>query len=187
MKRFRPFEPLNTEFHFAKRRKTMRRITILSLFLLVLTTARANPVLAQNAHFIGTATVNGVFSNGGISVSFKEAGLGSNASVNYELGGSFTADYGCVNKGGNHPQASNKETVAGPIDVPATFSSGKNGTISQTLTFTPPAPSTELKCPGGQVAVLADITYSGPTLVDTTNSVSATLSATGASATFFTF
>ena len=166
----------------------MRRITVLSLFLLVLITARANPVLAQSPHFIGTATVGGVFSDGGISVKFKEAGLGSNVSINYELGGSFIADYGCVNRGGNHPQASNKTAVAGPIDATATFSSGKNGTISQTLTFTPPDPNSELSCPGkNQVAVLADIAYSDLSLADLTNSVSANLSTTSLSAVFFTF
>jgi hypothetical protein len=165
----------------------MRRITILSLFLLALITATANTVLAQSPHFVGTATVSGVFSDGGISVKFKEAGLGSNVSITYDFGGSFVADYGCINHGGNHPSASNKTTVAGPLEATATFNSGKNGTISQTLTFTPPDPNSELNCPGNQVAVLADITYSSLSLADTTNSVDATLSATGLSATFFTF
>jgi len=44
-----------------------------------------------------------------------------------------------------------------------------------------------LNCPGNQVAVLADIAYSGLQLEDTTNSVFATLDATGLQRTFFTF
>jgi hypothetical protein len=165
----------------------MRRFTMLAICLLAAASFAASTAWAQNAHFIHTATVAGVFSDGSISVSFKEAGVGDNQNINYLFSGSFVADYGCVNKGGNHPQASNKETVAGPINVPATFNSGKNGTISQTITFTPPDANSLLKCPGGQVAVLADIAYSGLSLEDTTNSVSATLDSTSLSRTFFSF
>ncbi len=166
----------------------MRRITAIAVMSLFVLATTPGPAVAQSPHFIGTATVGGVFSNGGIGISFKEAGLGSNVSITYGFGSSqFIADYGCINHGGNHPSATNKETVQGPITVTGTFSSGKNGTISQTLTFTPPDPNTVLNCPGNQVAVLADISYSGLQLEDTTNLVFATLDATALGRTFFTF
>ena len=165
----------------------MQRFTMLAICLLTLACFTATTAQAQNAHFIHTATVGGVFSDGGISVSFKEAGVGDNQNVSYLFGGSFIADYGCINHGGNHPSATNKTTVAGPLNVPATFSSDKNGTISQTIRFTPPDPNSELNCPGNQVAVLADISYSSLSLADTTNNVSANLDSTSASRTFFTF
>jgi hypothetical protein len=162
------------------------RITPSLLSGLFLATVLQATAFAQSPHFIGTAQVSGIGTDGTISVSFKEAGLGSNQSITYALGGSFVADYGCINHGGNHPSAANKTAESGNVAVTGTFSSGKNGSISATLSFTPPAPDTVLDCPGNQVAVLADITYSGLSLMDT-NGVSATLSTTSESATFFTF
>jgi hypothetical protein len=173
-----------------KRIDHLKRLTFLiSMFPLAFIAVSANTVFAQSAHFIGTATVGGVFSpDGGISVKFKEAGLGNaGTSVDYKIGGSFNADYGCINKGGNHPSATNKTNVVGPLDVTASFLPSKNGSVSQTITFTPPDPNSQLDCPGTQKAVLADIAYSGLTLEDTTNTVFASVSATALSATFFTF
>jgi len=142
---------------------------------------------AQSPHFIGTAQVAGIFSDGGISASFKEAGLGDNVLVTYELAGKFSADYGCVNHGGNHPQAANKEAVVGDVGAIATFQSGKNGNVVGTVTFVPPSASEELSCPGNQVAVLADISYSDLTLQDVTNGDFAALDKIALSAVFFTF
>ena len=154
-----------------------------AIALLLASTARA-----QSPHFIGTAAMGGVFADGGISVGpFKEAGLGDNALTTYALTGHFTADYGCVNHGGNHPAAANKEAVAGNVDAIAMIASSKNGNVIGTLNFVPPAPATVLSCPGNQMAVLADISYTGLALVDQTNGVSATLDKTALSAVFFEF
>jgi hypothetical protein len=165
----------------------MRRFTMLGICLLAVVCFTTTAALAQSPHFIGTATVTGISSDGSISVKFKEAGLGNNQLITYNFAGSFDANYGCVNRGGNHPQASNKEFLADNFVVSGTFSSGKNGTISQTLSFTPPDPDTVLNCPGNQVAVLADITYTNLSLTDVTNNVAATLSTTTLSGAFFTF
>jgi len=165
----------------------MRPFTRVAICLLALAGFTTIAAQAQSPHFIGSATVLGVFSDGSISVSFKEAGVGNNQLITYLFTGSFTADYGCINKGGNHPSATNKTAVAGPINVPATFSSGKNGSISQTITFTPPDASSVLSCPGNQDAVLADITYSGLALEDETDEVFDTLDSTSVSRIFFTF
>ena len=142
---------------------------------------------AQSPHFIGVAQIAGVFSDGGISASFKEAGLGDSVLVTYELAGKFSADYGCVNHGGNHPQAANKEALVGDVGAIATFQSGKNGNVVGTVTFVPPPASAELSCPGNQVAILADISYSDLTLEDVTNGDFATLDKVALSAVFFTF
>jgi hypothetical protein len=166
----------------------MRRITIVSLFLLALAGITANTTWAQSPHFIGTAVVTGVSSDGTISVKFKEAGVGNNQSITYSFAGSFSADYGCINHGGNHPSATNKTFVANNFSVSGTFESGKNGSITASLSFTPPDPDTVLNCPGNQFAVLADITYSNLTLSDATNNVDATLSTTSfGPVVFFTF
>ena len=142
---------------------------------------------AQSPHFIHTATVSAVGTDGSISISFKEAGLGGGQTITYTMGGSFSAHYGCVNRGGNHPSASNKTAESGAVDVITTRTASKNGSISSTVSFTPPDPDSVLSCPGNQVAVLADITYSDLTLTDTTNGISAPLDATSRSAVFFTF
>ncbi len=161
-------------------------ITIMMLFVFVLATT-PGPALADSPHFIGTASVVGVNSDGSMTVSFKEAGLGQGVTIAYEFSGSVIADYGCINGGGKHPQASNKETVQGPVSATGSFTSSKSGNIVGSLTVEPPAPPSTFSCPSGQTLVLADITYSGLALEDGTNEVDATLSAISASATFFTF
>lgn len=50
-----------------------------------------------------------------------------------------------------------------------TFASGKNGTITGSLTIEPPAAT--LVCPGNQVLKLVSVSYTGIALADTTNDV----------------
>ena len=142
---------------------------------------------AQSPHFIHTAQVSAVGTDGSISISFKEAGLGGGQTINYAMGGSFVAHYGCINHGGNHPSATNKTGESGTIGVITSLTASKNGSISGIVSFTPPDPDSVLSCPGNQVAVLADISYTDLTLTDTTNGISATLNTTVGSAVFFTF
>jgi hypothetical protein len=166
----------------------MGRFTMLITCVAVVVCLTATAAMAQNVHFIGTAVVTGISSDGSISVKFKEAGVGNNQQINYTLGGSFSADYGCINHGGNHPSATNKTFVADNFTVSGTFSSGKNGSINATLSFTPPDPNTVLNCPGSQFAVLADISFSNLSLADSSDGVDATLSTTSLGpAVFFTF
>lgn len=133
------------------------------------------PALADSPHFVKSSA--SITSSGDLNVNFKEAGLGNNQLIHYVASADATADYGCVNGGGNHPQATNKETVSGPVTAEDTFSSGRNGTISQTLTLHPPGPG-DFTCPGGQTLVLADVTYTNVSLTDTTNNVAATIPGT---------
>jgi hypothetical protein len=127
--------------------------------------------LADSPHFIkATGTVN---ADGSLTVNFKEAGLGTNQNINYLLSGQGTAIYVCVNKGGANPSASNKTAVAGPVSATGTFSSGKNGQVTASLTVSPPFQ--DIGCPPGQSQELASVTYTGITLTDTTNNVSISL------------
>ena len=128
----------------------------------------APAALAVSPHFINaTGTLN---ANGTLTVNFKEAGLGTNQLINYELTADATAVYVCVNKGGANPSAQNKTTVSGPVSATGTFNSGKNGNVTASLTVSPP-PS-DISCPKGQVLRLASVSYTGVTLTDTTNGVS---------------
>jgi hypothetical protein len=158
--------------------------TLAGLFLASMLQVTA---FAQNAHFVKAATLSPIAADGSITISFKEAGLGDNTSVTYVMGGNYAADYGCVNHGGKHPSASNKTGASGPVVASVSLPVGKNGSINGGLTFTPPDPNDVLSCPGNQVAVLADISYSGMTLQDSTNGVFADLISDFEAAVFFLF
>lgn len=134
------------------------------------------PALAASPHFIN-ASATGPSSSGTLSVNFKEAGLGDNVSITYRASADATAVYACLNHGGHHPQASNKETVSGPVSATATFSSGKNGSISQSLTLPPPSAGS-FSCPSGQTLVLASDSFSNVAITDTTNSLTESIAGT---------
>src|SRR5215475_15746640 len=136
---------------------------------------------AQNAHFIkATATLE----DGNAVVSWKEAGLGDNQLITYVASADATATFNCVNGGGQCPNAANKVTVSGPVSATGTFSSGKNGQITASLTLEPPGPG-EFSCPGGQTLTLSEVSYSNITITDTTNNISKTATPSAISATLF--
>src|SRR6266508_3280290 len=95
---------------------------MLSALAVVLATAAvAVPAaFADSPHFLSaSATVD---SSGNLVATFKEAGLGNNAtSAGITLSADATAVYQCFNNGGNHPKAGNKETVAGPVSNSGAF------------------------------------------------------------------
>ncbi|MDQ6701761.1 MAG: hypothetical protein M3Z96_00950 [Pseudomonadota bacterium] len=125
---------------------------------------------ADNPHFVGKVTSK-LLANNNVQVCFKEAGLGSNQLIDYLAGANATATFVCVNHGGNCPNAANKTTVNGPVGQTGQFSSGKNGSISQCLTFSPPGAG-GFSCPGGQTLTLSKVTYTDIAISDTTNGVS---------------
>lgn len=149
----------------------MRRIFI-AIAAGCATLALAVPVaFADNPHFIrADGSLNG---DGSLTVSFKEAGLGTNQNINYELSGNGTAIYVCVNKGGKNPSASNKTAVAGPVSATGTFNSGKNGSVNGSLTVQPPFQ--DIGCPGGQQQQLASVSYTDVVLADLTNNLTVDL------------
>lgn len=162
----------------------MRSTTALRALLAVLAAAltvffAAGPASADTGHFhSATSAVN---SSGALVVSWDERGLG-NGDVSYTVTADATAVYACLNGGGNHPQASNKETVSGPVDASGTFPTDKNGRVVASLTADPPGAG-DFSCPNGQRLVLASVSYTNIVLTDTTNAVS--ISVPDASRIFF--
>lgn len=128
---------------------------------------------AANPHFVGkvTSTINNV--TGAVTLCFKEAGLGDNQRIDYLASATATATYVCRNQGGNCPNAANKTTVTGPVSASKPINSDKNGQVNACITIAPPSAGT-FTCPGGQRIVLSSVTYSGLTITDTTNNVTAT-------------
>ena len=149
----------------------MRRVAAALVMSLALLALMATAAFAQNEHFVrASGSLN---NDGSLTVSFKEAGLGTNQNIDYTLTADATATYVCVNRGGANPSAQNKTTVAGPVIATGTFSSGKNGQVTASLTVSPP-PS-DISCPPGQSLELASVTYTNVVLTDTTNNVSISL------------
>jgi hypothetical protein len=144
-----------------------RRIAVLALVFVAFALI-AQQAFADSPHFIrASGSLN---NNGSLTVSFKEAGLGTNQNIDYTLTAQATATYVCVNRGGANPSAQNKTTVAGPVSATGTFNSGKNGQVTASLTVNPP-PS-DISCPPGQSLELASVSYTNVVLTDTTNNVS---------------
>jgi hypothetical protein len=146
----------------------MRKLLVVATVTVTVLALSVSAAWAQNEHFIrASGSLN---NNGTLTVTFKEAGLGTNQLIDYALTADATATYVCVNRGGANPSAQNKTTVAGPVSATGTFSSGKNGQVTASLTVSPP-PS-DISCPPGQSLELASVSYTNVVLTDTTNDVS---------------
>ena len=128
----------------------------------------------SGAHFFHDTT-DSVASNGSLVIHIDEAGVGQNT-VNYTVTvANATATYACINGGGNHPQAANKETFSSNIASDLSFTP-QNGRVDVTTSINgTPLSAGNFSCPGGQTLVFASATYSGITFTDTTNSVSISL------------
>ena len=135
----------------------------------------------SGAHFM--SATGSVDDSGALVVSWDEAGVGQ-ATVNYTISADGTATYACINGGGNHPKATNKATVNGPVSASGTFPRTRNGRVTGSLSAGPPSAGS-FSCPSGQRLVLASVSYTNIVLTDTTNDVSVSLA--DISRTFFTF
>jgi hypothetical protein len=146
--------------------KPVRRI-LLTTATLVAVFALALPAWAAAPQF--KAATSSVNNDGALVVSFDERGLG-NENIDYTLTADATALYACLNRGGNHPQAANKEQFEGQVTGGASIEP-KNGRVVASLTAGPLA-APQFTCPSGQQRVLAAVTYTNIVLTDTTNGVS---------------
>jgi hypothetical protein len=147
----------------------MRRAFV-SIFVvgLMTLTAQAASAATSGAHFMSvSASIN---DSGALVVAWDEAGLG-NENINYTLTADATATYACINNGGNHPKAANKETVADEVSTGGSFQA-KNGRVQASLTAGP-LQDPSFQCPSGQTRILARVTYSNIVLTETTNNASA--------------
>jgi len=124
----------------------------------------AGAALAVAAKFhSATSSVNNA---GALVVNFDERGLG-NENIDYTLTSDATATYACINGGGKHPQAANKETVNGELSEEASFEP-KNGRVIASISAGPIGGG-DFSCPSGQRLVLAKVAYTNVVLTDTTN------------------
>lgn len=131
----------------------MRRTLVLLVSVLFASFLGVPAASAGSAHFINNAF--SISQDGSsVTVSAKEAGLGDEAQIHVVL----TADAACINPGGKHPSAANKESVSSAADVPV--QNGKAAyTLTVTATFTP-------DCTPPMTLVFSNIV-----LTDTTNNL----------------
>ena len=102
----------------------MRRLLLFTIVASMTMAVAAPSVFAGSPHFVSvTATRSGDT----LTVSGKEAGLGNETQVHIEV----TATAECVNGGGKHPKAVNKESVSAEGDFPV-----QNGKAIFELTLT---------------------------------------------------
>jgi len=150
----------------------MRKFSFAFLSALVALALTATVAFASSPHFINAS--DSINNSGQLTVTFKEAGLGTNQNINYLLSATAVTTYECVNNGGKNPSASNKTTTATNVSQPGTFSSGKNGSISVNggLPLSPPsAASLGFSCPKGQTVTFVGVNYTNVQLCDVTNNV----------------
>lgn len=124
----------------------------------------------SGAHFFNVSS--SVNDAGSLLISYDEAGVG-NATVNYTVNvTTATATYACINGGGNHPKAANKETKSSSLTVSFSRDPANGRVTGTTSPAIGPLSAGSFSCPSGQTLVLASVSYSGITLTDTTNNVS---------------
>jgi hypothetical protein len=138
----------------------MRRIFLFAGLTLALAAFAAPAVFAGSPHFVSN-TVTVTRTDDSLTVSGKEAGLGDEAAVHIEV----SATALCINPGGNHPKAVNKESVSVGDNFPV-----QNGkaefSLTLTATFTP-------ECSPPMTVRFTDVT-----VTDTTNDISKTFPGT---------
>lgn len=144
--------------------KALRIIVLASALVATLALAATAGAAAPKFHS-ATSSVN---NSGALVVNFDERGLG-NLNVDYTLSADASATYACINRGGNHPQAANKETFNADVSAGGSFEV-KNGRVVASLAAGPISAG-DFSCPGGQRLVLAAVSYTNIELCDATNDV----------------
>jgi hypothetical protein len=146
------------------------RIVLAAVAALITAVMFASPASAVAAKFhSATGTIN---NSGALVVAFDERGVG-NGNIDYTLTADATALYACINGGGKHPQAANKETFNAEVTAGGSFES-KNGRVVASLSAGPISAG-GFACPPGQRLVLASVSYTNIVLTDTTNDSSVTI------------
>ena len=132
----------------------MRRTLTVCLGLLLSFVIGMPSATAGSPHFIASS-ITVTTSTSSLTVSGKEAGLGDESQVNIVLRG--TAE--CINGGGQHPKAANKQSVSASGSFPV--QNGRaNFTLTLTATFQP------------QCSPPMTVQFVNVTLTDVTNGIS---------------
>jgi hypothetical protein len=102
----------------------MRRFFVLAVLALATVAVAVPAAWAGSPHFVSATATR---TDNSLIVQGKEAGLGNEAQVHIVV----TATAECINPGGHHPKAVNKESVSEEGDFPV-----QNGKANFSLTLT---------------------------------------------------
>ena len=138
----------------------MNRVSFLAALGLSALAIAVPVAWAGSPHFVD-GTVSATRSGDSLIVSGKEAGLGNESQVHIVV----SATALCINGGGNHPQATNKESVSTEGDFPV-----QNGKAEFSLTLTA---TFQPSCSPPMTVAYTDVT-----VTDTTNNISVSLPGT---------
>jgi hypothetical protein len=139
--------------------KPVRFILATAVLVALFMVAGSQVAFAGSPHFVGTPTATR--SGDSLTVSGKEAGLGNEDQVNIQV----TATALCINGGGKHPKAVNKESVSAEGTFPV--QNGKaDFSLTLTATFSP-------SCSPPMTVAFTDVV-----VTDVTNGISVTLPGT---------
>lgn len=129
----------------------IKRVLVVALMTLTLGLI-AGPALAANPHVVKGPDVT--VSGNTLTITASIAGLGNVPSADFGLEGTVDVFSRCYNRGGNKPQAENKqETIA--VDEFGTFPV-RNGRTNVEFTV---SPLSTLTCPGNQAVVIESLTW----------------------------
>jgi hypothetical protein len=143
-----------------RREDRVNRLSLAAVLALAAVAIAVPVAWAGSPHFVDS-TVTATRSGDSLIVSGKEAGLGDEAQVHIVV----TATALCINGGGNHPQATNKESVSNQGDFPV-----QNGKADFSLTLTA---TFQPSCSPPMTVEYTDVT-----VTDTTNNISTSLPGT---------
>lgn len=138
----------------------MRRLFLIAMATVAASIFALPTAWAGSPHFVD-GTVTATRSDNSLTVSGKEAGLGDEDQVHIVV----TATALCINGGGNHPKAVNKEDLSAGDTFPV-----QNGKADFTLTVTAVF---QPSCSPPMTVEFTDVT-----VTDTTNGISTSLPGT---------
>jgi hypothetical protein len=146
----------------------MKKLSILILTMIALSSFMATTVRADNPHFIRGPTA-ALTSDGDYCVSFKETGLG-NSPITYTLTvGTEQFTFQCFTRHGNTPQGDPNGQSFSDQSVSTTITP-HNGSITGSLCLQPQQGSAD--CQGhGLVLKLIAVAYSAGQFCDATNNI----------------
>ncbi len=130
----------------------MRRGMIVVATVIATMAIGATAAWADSPHIVGSPSTS--VSGNTLTLSASVAGLGNASSATFTLQGPVTVSSRCYNKGGNKPQAANKQETIN-VSQTETFAV-RNGRTNATFTVTP---LSTLQCPGGQHVVIESVTF----------------------------
>lgn len=130
----------------------MRRLLAILAALIASILFAAPSALAASPHYVQGPSVS--TSGNSLIVSWKAAGLGNTATVDFTLTGTVTAVAQCYTKSGNPVNGVPKSDTTN-VNATGTFPV-RNGQVTGSFTV---SPLTTLTCTGSQKVVILSVTY----------------------------